>query len=600
MWKLLKFQSAKYWTITIFASILTFIQVITDLVMPAIFTAMTPIIGASDDNIGYILSHVPFLVWTLQFTSRTEALTILGSSMGACALFGLLTGFLGAYLASKSAVNIAAMIRSNLFLQIQKLSSSNLDKFGTSSLLIRLTNDIALIQNMSFTVIRIMIRGPFLFVGGLIFSIMTDGDLSISLAVWIPLMIIAMMVAIKKASPLFGTIQKTVDALNVQSRENILGVRVIKSYNLESTQRDKFNEVNNRWNFYTTKAFKILSGLQPIILLIANLASLIILLIAKYPPHPIDSTLELGKLQSILGYQGYIIMGITISTMVLFNFVQSRASVKRVNEVLNDIPNIKVNSSGLDLVDGSIVFENVNFKYNPNSSENILNNINFSINSGETIGIIGSTGSGKSSIINLMARIYEPTTGNIIVGKRNIKDIDTYNLHNSVGYVFQENILFAGTIKSNLLFGNDKATNEEIDEALEIACAKPFINNFVDGINHIVEQRGKNLSGGQKQRVSIARTILRKPRILVLDDSTSALDAITDQNLRRNIKEKLKGLTTIIIAQKILSIKDSDKILVVDKGEIVGQGTHSELIKNCDVYKQIAVSQMSEEELANA
>lgn len=603
MWQLLKFQNKKYWLITIAASFSTFIGVIADLLVPTLLAGMIPLIAYGDNALFQAWTNIPFLAWKLSFSNWNDAITILGVSLGVISFVGLIIGLLGTYLASKSAVNIATIIRSNLFRQIQKLSSSNLDKFGTSSLLTRLTNDINLVQTMAFMTIRVMIRGPFLFIGGLIFSLLTSLQLSISLTIWLPLLFLAIGFASAKAGPLFKINQKIVDELNAQSRESILGIRVIKSYNLESNQQVKYKEVNKRWNFYSIKAFKLISGIQPIVIFIANLATLIVLLLAKYMPgsainveHDPNS---ISILNAFVQYQGYIIMGITISMMVLVNYIRSRASTFRIKEVLNDKSDIEIVSNDVDIQDGSILFENVNFKYQ-NSSENVLTNINFQINSGETIGIIGSTGSGKTSLVNLITRIYEPTSGNVIVGKKNVKDLDTVKLRNSVGYVLQENILFAGTIKSNLLFGNENATDEEINEALNIACATTFINKFDDKINHRVEQRGKNLSGGQKQRLSIARTILRKPKIVILDDSTSALDTITDKTLRNNISTKLSGTTTLIIAQKVLSIKDSDKILVIDKGQIVGQGKHNDLLKNCDVYRQIAESQLTSEELENA
>ncbi|WP_052664023.1 ABC transporter ATP-binding protein [Mycoplasmoides alvi] len=602
MWRLLKFQDRKYWFITIAASFSTFIGVIADLFVPALLAAMVPLIAYGGDPMSNPpWKNVPFLYWTLNFTDWNNAVIVLGVSMGVVSFIGLFVGLLGTYLASKSAVNIATIIRSNLFRKIQHLSSSNLDKFGTSSLLTRLTNDINLVQTMAFMTIRVMFRGPFLFVGGLIFSLLTSTSLSISLVIWLPLLFLAIGFASAKAGPLFKINQKIVDDLNTQSRESILGIRVIKSYNLESNQRVKYDEVNKRWNFYSIKAFKIISGIQPIVIFIANLATLIVLLIGKYMPNVINTNdyNSITSLQAFLQYQGYIVMGITISMMVLVNYIRSRASTFRINEILNEKPDIQFVSNGVDIQDGSIVFDDVNFKYH-SASENILNNISFQINSGETIGIIGSTGSGKTSLVNLITRIYEPSTGNVIVGKKNVKELDTVKLRNSVGYVLQENILFAGTIKTNLLFGNENATDQEIDEAIDIACAKTFINNFDDNVNHRVEQRGKNLSGGQKQRLSIARTILRKPKIIILDDSTSALDTITDQTLRNNIRTKLKGTTTLIIAQKVLSIKDCDKILVLDKGKIVGQGKHKDLLSNCEVYKQIAESQLSPEELENA
>lgn len=607
MWRILKFQDKKYWTITCFAAIMTFFQVITDLLVPLFLSAMIPLIafGKNETIVNEILNKgIKILLWNLKFNDYNQAMIVLGTAMGICSVVGIIFGVLSTYLAAKSAVNISKLIRSNVFFKIYELSSSNLDKFGTSSLITRLTNDVNLIQTMTFMTVRVLIRAPFMFIGGLIFSLMTNQWLSISIAVLIPTILIAIFISVYHALPLFKMNQKNVDLLNTQSRENILGVRVIKSFNLEPNQRVKYAEVNNQWNLISTKAFVILSGLNPIVVFIVNLSVLVIFIVgfsvsdAGLIENSTNSS-TLTDLSTFLQYQGYIVMGIMLTMMVLINFVRSRTPIKRINEVLNDISDIKFTHNGVDIEDGSITFENVNFKYH-SSSEYILKDINFQIQSGQTVGIIGATGSGKTSLMNLIARLYEPETGQVIVGKKNVKDIDTQKLRDQVGYILQENILFSGTIRSNLLFGNENATDEQINFALDISCSKNFINRFSEGIDHHVEQRGKNLSGGQKQRLSIARTILRNPKIIILDDSTSALDAITDKTLRANIKQKLVGVTTIIVAQKILSIKDADQIFVIDKGTIVGKGAHKELLNNCITYKNIAESQMSVEELNNA
>lgn len=605
MWRLLKFQDFKYWLLTIFAVLSTFGQVITDLIVPALLSSLLPIIAFTGSKIDdpHLYTNINFLYWKLNFTSSDNAITILGIAMAAVSILGIIFGILGAFLASKVAVNLSRLIRSNLFIKIQSLSPSNLDKFGTSSLVTRLTNDVNQIQNMMFLSLRLLIRAPFMFIGGLIFALLTNLWLSISIVILIPMLVAAIILSGYYAIPLFKKNQKAVDTINIQSRESLLGIRVIKSFNLEANQRIKFANVNKEWTTVSTKAFRIMTSLIPIVMFIANFATLVVLLIGRFEPQAgiysdVGNPQGYTQILSFLQYQGYITMGLVLSVMVAVNYARSRVSSIRVNEVLNDTTDVPFVSSNVKVNDGSIKFKNVNFKYSKDG-ENVLTDINIDIKPGQVVGIIGSTGSGKTSLVNLITRLYEINSGELLVGNNDVKQIDTINLRESVGYVLQENLLFSGTIKSNLLFGNEQANLDEINWALDISCASNFVSKFPEGVDHKVEQRGKNLSGGQKQRVSIARTILRKPKIIVLDDSTSALDAITDKNLRNNIKTKLTNTTVVLVAQKILSIKDADQIVVLDKGKILGVGTHHELLQNCALYKDIAMSQMSGEELAN-
>lgn len=605
MWRLLKFQDFKYWLLTIFAIMSTFGQVITDLIVPALLSSLLPIIAyaGSDLDNSNLYTNINFLYWKLNFTSSDNAITILGISMAAVSIMGIIFGILGAFLASKVSVNLSKLIRSNLFIKIQSLSPSNLDKFGTSSLVTRLTNDVNQIQNMMFLSLRLLIRAPFMFIGGLIFALLTNLWLSISIVILIPMLVSAIILSGYYAIPLFKKNQKAVDTINIQSRESLLGIRVIKSFNLEANQRTKFAHVNKEWTTVSTKAFRIMTSLIPIVMFIANFATLVVLLIGRFEPQAgiysdLPNPQGYTQILSFLQYQGYITMGLVMSVMVAVNYARSRVSSIRVNEVLNDKTDVPFVISDVKVNDGSIKFKNVNFKYSKDG-ENVLTDINIDIKPGQVVGVIGPTGSGKTSLVNLITRLYEINSGELLVGNNDVKQIDTINLRESVGYVLQENLLFSGTIKSNLLFGNEEASLKDINWALDISCASNFVGKFAEGIDHRVEQRGKNLSGGQKQRVSIARTVLRRPKIIVLDDSTSALDAITDKNLRNNIKTKLRNTTVVLVAQKILSIKDADQIVVLDKGKILGIGTHHELLQSCALYKDIAMSQMSSEELAN-
>lgn len=351
--------------------------------------------------------------------------------------------------------------------------------------------------------------------------------------------------------------------------------------------------------------------MQPCTTFIVNLSVIVFYTIARFVPaadiydptadDPAFKYISEGfpKIQAFLMYQGFIVMGVSISMMVMVNFVRSRAAIKRMNEVLDDPIEIPMVKNGLVPKNSSVTFDHVTFRYTK-GGEPILRDICMQIRAGSTIGIIGPTGSGKSSLVSLIARLYDPESGSVSVGDINVKELDTRLLRQTIGHVLQENILFSGTIRSNLLMGNNTASDAEMHRALNIACATNFISRFSDGIDHRVEQRGKNLSGGQKQRISIARTIVRKPSVIILDDSTSALDALTDRALRENIKTQLHGITTIIVAQKILSIREADEIYVLDKGAIVGRGTHDALLDSCPLYREIVQSQLSPEEIAHA
>ncbi|WP_027120155.1 ABC transporter ATP-binding protein [[Mycoplasma] testudinis] len=608
MFRLLRYLDPKYkWYVSVSLGF-TFGSILTDLLIPSLFSALIPIIvqpavGGPTSELG----KVTFLLW--EFNLGDQALGILAGSMVSAAILGIVFLATSAFMASKVAAQVAMLTRSNLFKKIQELSSGNLDKFGTASLGTRLTNDITQISTLMVLVLRIMIRAPFLFIGGLVFALLTNLYLSISIVVLVPVLLTIIFVAGFYAVPVFKANQKAVDNINVQSRESILGVRVIKSFNLEEVQKEKFKKSNINWTRYSTKAFRIMTALIPAVTLLANFGTVIVLILGHYAaPQVFGSVVDnrtdpanasnVSKISAFLQYQGYITMGLIMSVMISVNYVRTRVSVKRIFEVLDENPLIKMVKSDKNLKDASVVFENVEFKYHEHG-EPALRNINLSILSGETVGIIGATGSGKSTLVSLIPRLYDVYSGRVMVGGVDVREADSVKLREQVGMVLQENVLFKGTIRSNLLFGKEDATEQEMQEALDLSCASNFVSKFSEGIDHPIEQRGKNLSGGQKQRTTIARALLRKPKILILDDSTSALDAITDQSVRDNIRTKLKGTTTIIVAQKVVSIKNADKIVVIDKGEIVRVGKHHELIETCPLYKEIALSQMSEEELAN-
>lgn len=595
MWKLFKVIDNKHKSFAFMSVLFTFFQVLTDLIVPSMLTTLVMIIANPSQKNWFVT--IIYKDWKINLSSANEALTLCAILMVSFSILGIVFGMLSAFLASKVSVEIARVTRNNLFKKIQTLSASNISKFGPSSLITRLTNDVTQVQTLAILMLRLMIRAPFLFIGGLVFSLLTDLKLSITLGIMIPLMLIIVAYFAIKVLPLFSKNQKIVDDVNKVSRENILGVRVIKSFNLEYIQEEKFNNVNDKWLRVSTKAFSMMNIMIPIVMLITNLAMVILAIIGKTMFEPGDIYLA-SNIAVFMQYLGYVTGGLILTVMVLVMILRSRVSAIRINEVMDEIPDIVENKSNNFVSKPNIKFKNVSFKFNK-ESENVLTNISFSLSEGQTLGIIGPTGSGKSTIINLLSRVYEPNQGSIEIDNKNINDINTINLNESIGQVFQESVLFSGTIKSNLLFGKKDATDQEISRATKIACASDFIDSFDDKLNHVVEQRGKNLSGGQKQRLQIARAIIRNPKILVLDDSTSALDAVTDKKLRSNLKKEMSKTTKIIIAQKINSIKDADKIIVLDKGRMVGYGKHKDLINDCPLYKEIAKSQLTKEELAN-
>lgn len=607
MWKLFTLISKKYKLLALLGAFLIFLAVICDLIVPSFLGGLTQVLtahfkGDTSVEVTFVYSNWK---WNMPISN---ALTVCSLLMVAFSIVSIIISLLTVWIGAIVAVEVARVTRNNLFAKIQTLSASNIQKFGTSSLITRLTNDVTQVQTVWVLNLGMTIRAPFLFVGGLIFSILTSPSLSITLAVMIPLLLIVIGVFAWKVTPIFTKNQKVLDDINKVSRENILGVRVVKSFNLEEIQDNNFNVVNTEWKNVSTKAFSLLNVMIPLVMFITNLAMIILAVIAKnWYDYGTAAEPKIGNFATItaqimqfIQYIGYVTGGLVMVVMVLVITLRSRVSAVRINQVLDEKVDIEENTSENYIEKPTIKFDNVSFKYNHDSEEYALKDISFDLKQSETLGIIGPTGSGKSTVINLLSRLYDVEDGSIYIDDKNVKDINTKNLNESIDQVTQEYFLFSGTIKSNLLFGKEDATWHQIDRAATISCAKPFILNFDDWYDHPVEQRGKNLSGGQKQRLQIARAILRDPKILVLDDSTSALDAVTDKTLRANIKQYMKDTTTIIIAQKINSIKDADKILVLENGKVAGYGKHNDLIKKCSLYQEIANSQLTKEELKNA
>ena len=501
-------------------------------------------------------------------------------------------GALCAYFAVKASTMFAYDLRQNLFNKLQLFSFSNIDKFSTGSLVTRSTTDIANIQRSFQMVIRGMIRGIGMFIFSLSLSYTVDLKIALIFTAIVPIVLFSLITISRLAMPIFEKMFTAFDSLNNIMSENIHGIRVVKTFNRERFEFLKMKKSADDIYDYSVKAETYIAFWDPL-MNVAMYAAIIC--ISWFSAKAIIASgnnpaigLTTGKLMSLVTYGMQLLISLMFISMIYVMLVISSASIERVREVLEEEPNIKNCSKPIYKVqDGSIEFDNVSFKYKEDAKNRVLKDINVKINSGEMIGLIGGTGSGKSSLVNLIPRLYDVSGGEIKVGGINVKNYDIRSLRESIGIVLQKNVLFSGTIESNLKLGNEHATYEDMTEACEIACALEFIEQKEGRFDAKVEQGGTNFSGGQRQRLSIARTIVKNPKIIIFDDSTSAVDTKTDAKIRDGLKNKLPNTTKIIISQRIVSLKDCDKIMVMDNGRIVAFDTHENLLKNCDLYKDI-------------
>ena len=505
-------------------------------------------------------------------------------------------GVLGGYCATKAAVSFSADLRLDVFKKLQSYSFEDIDDFSTGSLVTRLTNDIVQVQNCTRMMLVMMLRSPGMLIGALIMASSINVKLAAIIACVIPVLVVSVTLILKTAFPRFGIMQKKLDNLNSTIQENITNVRVIKSFLRRDFEIKKFSIANDELMDSTLRAMGIVILNMPVSTLIMNLTTIAIVWVGGN--FVIAGTMPIGDLTAFTSYIVQILMSLMMLSMIFLQFSRAAASLKRINEILNH--NVTLNDNNSMNIDkkvesGSIIFENVFFRYNGNSDQDILTDINLSIPSGATVGIIGMTGSGKTSLVQLIPRLYDVTSGRVLVDGTDVRDYSIKNLRNDVSMVLQNNVLFSGTVKENLKWGNENASDEEIKIACDAAQATSFISSLPNGFNAELEQGGINLSGGQKQRMCIARALLKKPKILILDDSTSAVDSATEARIRESLKTTLKETTKIIIAQRIQSVIDADTIIVMDEGHITGIGTHKELLNSNDVYREIYYSQMDKE-----
>ena len=525
--------------------------------------------------------------------SDMGAILKIGGLLVASTLVSLLFGALSGHYAAVASAGFAKNLRQRMYYKIQNFSFRNIDKFSTASLVTRLTTDVTNVQNAYQMVIRIAVRCPVLLLFSLIMSFSVNPQLSLVFLCIIPVLAFVLLFIIKIVHPIFERVFRTYDKLNNVVQENLHGIRVVKSFVREDYEREKFGKVSASIYKDFTKAEKILAFNSPVMQTAVYVAILAISWLGA--KMIIGSTMTTGQLMSLISYVMQILMSLMMLSMVFVMITISRASVERIVEVLDEESDIVSKENAVkEVKDGSISFDNVNFSYARKADKNVLDGINLNIKSGETVGIIGGTGSSKSSFVQLIPRLYDVSEGSIKVGGVDVRDYDIEALRENVAMVLQKNVLFSGTIKENLRWGNKEASDEELVRVCRLAQADDFIETFPDKYDTYIEQGGTNVSGGQKQRLCIARALLKKPKILILDDSTSAVDTRTDALIRKAFREEIPDTTKLIIAQRISSVQDADKIIVLDDGKINGVGTHEELLENNDIYKEVYYSQTKE------
>lgn len=571
-WKYIK----PYLSAFICGPLLMIVEVIGEVVLPKL---MANIInnGIAQRNIGYIVGTGGLMVLT--------------------ALLMMLGGIGGAYFGAKAAISFASDLRKDAFDKVQTFSFANLDQFSTGSLVTRLTNDVTQVQNLINMALRMMLRAPGMLIGALIMAFLMNTELALVVVVVIPLLIGSIGFLIRKAFPKFKVMQKKLDALNATIQEMLTNVRVIKSFVRGDYEEEKFGTANEDLKNTSLDAFKTIIMVMPLMMLLMNVTTLGVVWFGGN--QIIGGNMQVGDLTAFTTYIVQILMSLMMLAMVILQSSRALASLSRIREILDTDVDLNDDSCKLpeqQVMSGSIEFRDVSFQYYKDHEQPVLSHISFRVESGTTLGIIGSTGSGKTTLVQMIPRLYDPDEGEVYVDGRNVKDYSLWNLREGVAMVLQKNVLFSGTIMENLMWGREDASWQEVRDAAKAAQADDFVSGFTDGYETDLGQGGVNVSGGQKQRLCIARALLKQPRILILDDSTSAVDAATEAKIRESFQNELKDTTKIIIAQRISSVLEADQIMVLDEGRIVGLGKHEELLKDCEAYQEIYYSQMDKEE----
>ena len=546
-------------------------------VLEVVFELLIPLVMAKIVDVGISLGDTGYTIK-------------MGLLMVCMAMISLSFGLALSKFAAIAGQGFGAELREAEYIKIQSYSFKNIEKFSTSSLITRLTTDITMIQNSMTMGIKLLVRAPMMLICACVLAITISPKLAMIFLVSIPVLVISIGLIIKAVKPGFDAMQKKIDNINTVVQENLIGIRVVKSFVRQAKEKEKFKASNDDLVNASTRAFGLVVLNMPIMQFVVFSSVIGILWFGGNMVYA--GTLTVGKLTSFMTYSFQILMSLMMISMVLMMISRSVASASRILEVLEEEPDIVDPANAvMEVKDGEIEFRNVNFKYEDDSEENNLENINIKIKAGETVGIIGSTGSGKTSLVQLIPRLYDATNGEVFVGGRNVKEYNIEALRNSVAMVLQKNTLFSGTIAENLRWGNAEATEAQIEVAATSSCVDEFIDRLPGRYDMHIEQGGVNVSGGQKQRLCIARAILKNPKVIILDDSTSAVDTATDAKIRKAFAEDLKDTTKIIIAQRVNSVCEADKIIVMDDGRIDDIGTHDELMARCEIYKDVYKSQ---------
>ena len=564
-----------YWKYFTIGPLMMIVEVLGEIFMPK-FMAEIINNGVANQNVGYIIG--------------------MGVLMLVTALLMMLGGVGGAYFGAKASINFGADVRRDVYAKVQTFSFSNIDKFSTASLVTRLTNDITQVQNFVNMLLRMCLRSPGMLIGALIMALQINARLAIILAIVMPIMTVTMVFVLKTGFPRFGIMQKKIDGVNTTVQENLTNVRVVKSFVREDYENEQFRKANRDLKESGLRAINVMIFTMPLMTFFMNFTSLAVVWFGG--KQVMAGDMMIGDLTAFITYITQILSSLMMLSMIFMNASRAIASSKRIGEVLDeqvDLNDLNARYPNKQVTEGRIEFKNVNFRYYKNNHEKVLDNMNLTIEPGKMVGIIGSTGCGKTTMVSMIPRLYDVDEGQVLVDGVDVRDYSLKNLRNGVGMVLQKNVLFSGTIKDNLKWGDENATDEEIRVAAESAQADGFVTNFTDGYDMKLDQGGVNVSGGQKQRLCIARALLKKPKILILDDSTSAVDTATEARIRMAFNNELKDSTKIVIAQRITSVKDADMIVVVNEGQITGVGTHEELLKTNQEYQEIYYSQMDKE-----
>ncbi len=550
----------------------------------ALFELYLPTLMANIIDIGVVQGDTNYIL-------RVGGLMLLVAAIGAVCTI------IAANLSSKTAMGFGKILRGKVFSRVEEFSLNEFDKIGTASLITRTTNDITQIQMLVMVMLRMMVTAPMMFIGGIIMAVSQDAALARIIIVIIPVIVVGVAIVMKKSTPLFKVMQEKLDRVNRVLREGLTGIRVIRAFDRINYEKRRFNDANLDLTSTAIRVNRIMAGAMPLMMVAMNFMAIAVIWFGGIRVD--QGSMQVGSLMAFIQYIMHIMFSLIMVSMMFVMIPRASASAVRINEVLDTVPEIKdakeVKSDGTGR--GHVEFKDVTFSY-PGAERPVIRDISFVSRPGEVTAVIGGTGSGKSTLVNLILRFYDIDSGSILINGVDIRDMSQEDLRSKIGFIPQKAVLFSGTVADNIRYGKENATLEEVEWAAEIAQATEFITSMNDGFNSMVAQGGTNLSGGQKQRLSIARALVRRPEVYIFDDSFSALDFKTDAKLRAALERETMESTVIVVAQRVSTVMDADRIIVLDNGEIAGMGSHKDLLKTCNVYREIVMSQLSEEELA--